>query len=107
MASQARTIEISDIGDLGALVEEVRRSRSPRILRRDGEDVAVLTPLTRTAKPSDGQVGRPRAPTKREVADSRAAIQSAAGSWQDIDVEKLKDELRRQRAMATRPSVDL
>ena len=107
MASQARTIDISDVGDLGILVEEIRISQTSRILRRDGEDVAILTPLTRTAKPRDGRVGRPRAPTKREVADSRAAIRSAAGSWQDIDVEKLKDELRRQRAVATRPSVDL
>jgi hypothetical protein len=93
MESEARTIDVADVGDLGTLVEEIRRSRTPRILRRDGEDVAVLMPLTGTPGRSGG--GGP------------AGIRDAAGLWQDIDAEKLKDELRHQRAVVTRSPVEL
>jgi hypothetical protein len=108
MASEARTIELAEVGDLAALVDEVRRSRRPQILRRDGEDLAVLVPMTMTsARRSGYRMARLRPPAAEEIERSRAGITEAAGSWQDIDVEGLKDDLRRQRDIATRPSVEL
>jgi hypothetical protein len=107
MVSEARTIDIADIADLGTLVEEIRRSRTPRILRHDGEDVAVLMPLTGTPGPSGGRGRRLPPPTAGEIARSQAGIRAAAGSWKDIDVEKLKDELRHQRGVVTRSPVEL
>jgi hypothetical protein len=107
MESEARTIDVADVGDLGTLVEEIRRSRTPRILRRDGEDVAVLMPLTGTPGRSGGGRRHLRPPTAGEIARSRAGIRDAAGLWQDIDAEKLKDELRHQRAVVTRSPVEL
>ena len=107
MASEVRTIDIADVGDLGTLVEEIRRSRTPRILRHDGEDVAVLMPLATPAQRSGARGSRLRPPTAEEIARSQAGIKKAAGSWQDIDAERLKDELRRQRAIVTRPPVEL
>jgi hypothetical protein len=107
MASDARTIDVADIGDLGTLVEEVRRSRTPRILRHDGEDVALLMPLATTARRASARGSRLRPPTAEEVARSRAAIEEAAGSWRDMDVGTLKDDLRRQRAVVTRPPIEL
>jgi hypothetical protein len=106
VASEARTIELTDIDDLAALVEEVRRSRHPRILRRNGEDVAVLMPTT---MPGSGRarVTRLRPPTAAEVARSRAGIEAAVGTWNDIDTEALKRNLRRQRDVRTRPPVEL
>jgi hypothetical protein len=83
MAREALTIELADVADLSALVDEVRRSRRPRILRQDGEDVAVLIP-TATPKRPGGKARHLRPPTEQEVARSRAGIEAAMGSWQDI-----------------------
>ena len=107
MASEARTIDIADISDLGTLVDEVRRSRTPRILRRDGEDIAVLMPLTRTAQLTSARRARLHPPTTTEIARSQAGIRTAAGSWKEVDVDNLKEDLARQRAVVTRPPVEL
>jgi hypothetical protein len=107
MASEARTIDVADVGDLGTLVEEVRRSRTPRILRQDGEDVAVLMPLAPTTQHANARSARLRPPTAAEIARSQAGIRTAAGSWQDVDVKNLKEDLARQRAVVTRAPVEL
>ena len=106
MAIEARAIELADIDDLVALVDEVRRSRRPRILRQNGQDVAVLAP-TAAVRRSRTTPRHLRPPTAAEVARSRAGIQSAAGSWKDVDAEALKEDLRRQRDIVTRPPVEL
>jgi hypothetical protein len=48
-------VEVMDIGDrpeLVCLAEEVRSSQRARVLRRDGEDLAMLTPLEAPKKRS-------------------------------------------------------
>jgi hypothetical protein len=53
MVRQAEPIEIAAIADaatLGALAEDVQRSRIPRLLTRDGEPAALLSPPPRRAK---------------------------------------------------------
>ena len=45
MAKNIKSIDISDNPELRSLAEEVRRTRQPRILRSDDEDVAVVRPL--------------------------------------------------------------
>lgn len=54
MARKPKTIDISNQPEIMRLVEEVRATHEPRLLRRDSEDVAVLTPVT----------SRKRAPSK-------------------------------------------
>lgn len=53
MAGGLQPIDIASLPDLAPVVDEVRRTRRPRIIRRDGEDVAVLAPPRRAG-------GRPR-----------------------------------------------
>ena len=101
MASEARAIDVADVGDLGTLVEEIRRSGTPRILRHDGEDVAVLVPVS-NAERRHPNVAHLRCPTAEEIQCSRAGIKAAAGSWKDVDTEGLRRELRRQRNVITR-----
>jgi hypothetical protein len=106
MATEALRIELAEVEDLAALVDEVRQSRQPRILRQDGEDVAVLAP----AGGSGGTTRRARLlrrPTAEEIARSRTGIEAAAGSWSDVDTDVLKQELARQREVKTRPPVEL
>lgn|SRR5487761_1302395 len=50
MAQDVRHVEISDLRDAPAweqLVEEVRATNKPAIIRADGEDIAEVRPATR------------------------------------------------------------
>lgn len=42
---EMKSVEIGDVPELVALAEEVRRTNEPRILRRQDEDIAMLTPV--------------------------------------------------------------
>ncbi|MBA2449485.1 MAG: hypothetical protein H0V51_15815, partial [Chloroflexi bacterium] len=45
MTAELEAIDISDVPDLLRLAEQVRTTGEPRILRREGEDIAVLMPV--------------------------------------------------------------
>lgn len=47
MAAEREPIEIGDSPELTRLVDEVAASGQPRILRRKGKDVAVITPVAK------------------------------------------------------------
>jgi hypothetical protein len=91
-------MDISNLPELLRLVEEVRRSAEPRVLRRDREDLAILTPV----KPAP--TGRPRrVKTKADY----EAFRSAFGAWKDIvDAAVLKEDLASARG-SDRPPVRL
>ncbi|MGH2458706.1 MAG: hypothetical protein ACRDIY_07550 [Chloroflexota bacterium] len=50
MAREVKYIDISDNPDLLRIVEEVRSSREPRVLRQGNQDVAIVRPVKRLAK---------------------------------------------------------
>ena len=50
MARALRPIDITDIPELIRIAEEVRVTKEPRLLRRDGEDLAVITPVRPMAR---------------------------------------------------------
>ena len=50
MQRELRRVEVSNIPELLRLAEEVKESQEPRILRRDGEDLAILTPIKPTKR---------------------------------------------------------
>ncbi len=83
MASQQISFDVSTIPQLADLAEEVRRSRTTRLLKRDGETVAVLNPAPLTKR-------------------ARRALQSPklAGPddiWKDYDPEKVRQALQQIR----------
>ena len=91
-----RAVNISNIPDLLALAEEVRKTNEPRLLKRDDEDLAILMPL----KPA----------TKRRPKGTKAdyeAFRSAAGGWQDLDTDRLISQIYEDRHAAERPPVEL
>ena len=89
MTREAARIEISTMPDLARLAEEVARTRTPRVLRRGDEDLAVLSP----AKPKRRRTWK--RPSEEDIARSLAA----AGSWKGIvDTERLKRELDEARS---------
>jgi hypothetical protein len=98
MVSDRETVDISKSPDLLRLVEEVRRSNTPRVLRADNEDVAVLIPVAETKRPKRKRV--------KTDADYRAFLDSA-GSWADVDTEEFKRYIRERRDASSRPPVEL
>lgn len=98
MAQERETIDISHNPDLLRVAQEVQRSKTPRVLRADDEDVAVVMPVTEHSK----RTGK-RAKTD---ADYQAFLDSA-GTWSDVDVDEFKRYIRERRDAGNRPPVEL
>jgi hypothetical protein len=98
MAEHLKPIDISDDPALLRLVDEVRAANGPRVLRRDGEDLAVVMPLPHPMKRRRGRT------LSKEDYD---AFRSSAGGWKDIDTDKLVENIYESRRISTRPPVEL
>jgi hypothetical protein len=98
MAKELRPIDISNAPDLLRIAEEVRNSGEPRVLRRDSEDLAVLSPVVPIAK----RRGR-RTPSKADW----EAFRASAGGWSDVDTDKLVEDIYESRRRSVRPPVEL
>jgi hypothetical protein len=96
MAKEMDYIDISSIPDLLRIAEEVRITKKPHVLRRDNEDLAVLTPITPA-----------RHKAKRTKADYDAFL-AAAGGWKGlVDTDKLIEDIYESRALSTKSRVEL
>lgn len=96
MATEIKAIDVGDLPELARLAEEVRESGEPWILRRDGEDLAIVRPLRKRA----------RKRTKK-ISDHEAFL-SSAGSWKGLgDPDKFIEEIYERRQHAGRPPVEL
>lgn len=100
-----RAIEIVDIDepdDLVRLVDQLRVSHRPAILRSGGRDVAMLTPLALDGTSSELQ------PHTDITETDRAASRAAAGSWAgNVDFEAFRRALAESRSLPPKPPVDL
>ncbi len=100
MARAPQPINISADSTLMRLTEEVATTGMLRVLRRDGEDVAVLMPVRQ--RPPLRRVRRPRT-----EADHHAFLASA-GTWADlVDTEQLRADIAASRAASSRPPIEL
>jgi hypothetical protein len=97
MAKELKAIDVTHRPELLRLAEEVRRTNEPRLLRRDGEDLAVVAPVAPTPK-------RRRARAKTEA--DHGAFLASAGSWKDVDVDRFLAENDERRRLSTRPPVE-
>jgi hypothetical protein len=89
-------VEITNNTDLLRLIEEVSRTNRPKTLCRGSEPIVVVSPV------------RKRRAAKLPSADDIAATMASAGGWRDlVDVERFKEDNRRQKLVSTRPAVDL
>jgi hypothetical protein len=84
MVREAIRIDITTGPDLLTLAEEVARTRTPHVITRGDEELAILSP----ARPKRRLKG------KRITEEDIAASPAAAGSWKGlVDTEKLKRDL--------------
>ena len=98
MAKELAPIDVTNAPDLLRLAEEVRRTGRPRLIRREDEDLAVLTPVAAPAK---------RRSTRGKTEADREAFLSSAGGWRGlVDVDQFLKDIEESRRL-TRPPVEL
>jgi hypothetical protein len=90
-------IDIADESELARLAEEVYQSRQPRILRRAGQDLAIVLPI----EESSG------ARRHRKTAADVSAFRDAAGSWATVDTDQLVEDICKSRRRSVRRPIDL
>jgi hypothetical protein len=99
MARELLAVDVTDLPELRRLAEEVSRTGQPRLLRRDGENLAVLSPVTPTT--------RRRRRRARTEADRKAFL-SSAGGWQgNVDVDAFLKDNAESRRRSSRTPVEL
>lgn len=99
MAKEMRSIDISSVPDLVRIAEEVRTTGRPRILRRNGEDMAMVVPIA---------PGHKRKVRRTRTKADYDAFLSAAGGWKGlVDAEKLLADIYESRAISTKPPIEL
>ena len=105
MAKPMKSIDITNRPDLVAVAEEVRATGEPRLLRRNDEAVAIITPITSVrTRPPKAPAGQRLKPRKMTEADIEAFF-AAAGSWADVDTDKLIEDIYAARRVERVPDV--
>jgi hypothetical protein len=99
MAKELTSTDIGQVPELLRTVEEVRETGEPRILRRDDEDLAVLTPVRPKSRRRSGR----HVPTEADW----EAFRSSAGGWSDLDTDTLVKNIYESRDRSIRPPVEL
>jgi hypothetical protein len=99
MANEMRSIDISGVPDMVRIAEEVRTSGRPRMLRRNGEDMAMVILIAHGYKR--------RIKRARTQADYEAFL-SAAGGWKGlVDADRLLADIYESRELSTKPPIEL
>ena len=96
MPEAYKPIDISNDPELLKLAEEVHSSHTPRILRRNDEDLALLVPV------------KPKRKRKGKTEKDLEAFRASAGGWKDlVDTDKLIADIYESRRHSFRPPVEL
>ncbi len=98
MARGLKPVDISDNPGLLRLVREVQAEKETRVLRREGEDGALLVPVS--------PVGKRRSPHAKTQEDYEAFLPTAGG-WSDVDTDKLIEDIYESRRLSPRPAREL
>ncbi|MGH2586214.1 MAG: hypothetical protein ACRDJE_14975 [Dehalococcoidia bacterium] len=89
MVREAIPVDISTMPDLVRLVDEVARTRTPRVLERNGEAVAVLSPAPVKRRRKGKTV------TPEDIEAARATF----GSWKGhIDAGQFRRDIKAARS---------
>lgn len=107
MAKPMKSIDITNTPELVRLAEEVQAAGEPYMLRRDDQPMVVVMPVTAASIP------RPKPPAKRRLKPKKLtdrdieAFFAAAGSWADMDTDRLIADIYADRRNSNRPPPEL
>jgi hypothetical protein len=97
------SINIRDMPELERLADEVRRNKRPRVLRRDNQDLAIVTPVY-DQNASATQADSEGIWATYDADRVRAALTATMGSWHDLDTNRMISDLYRAREEGSRPA---
>jgi hypothetical protein len=97
MAQERESIDISNNHEMLRLAEEVRRSKTPRVLHADDQDIAIVMPVADLPTRHSKQA--------KTDADYQAFL-AGAGSWADVVTDEFKRPIRERRDAGDRPRVE-
>ena len=86
------TINISKSPDLLRLVEEMKRTKQPRLLKQDSETVAMLMPMGTALEQSTEAIWTDYHPDKVHL-----ALQQSAGTLTGVNRKKLLEDIAHAR----------
>ena len=92
MNSALTPIDISNQPDMLRLVEEVRATRMPRVLKRDHESIAIVMPLAATLP-----IQREDLWKRYDAKRVQRALKQSAGIFVRLDRETLLKDIAAQR----------
>lgn len=88
MTSKLHIVDVTDVPELRAIADEVRRTGEPHVLQADGDNLAIISPTRKT--------GRRR--QRSRTPEDRAAFRASAGGWKDlVDTDALQAAIRESR----------
>ena len=90
-------IDASNLPDLLKIAEEVHDTKIPRLIKRNGEALAMLMPTGATVKRRDDHRQKRTIWTHYNPAQVKAALQQSAGALQGVNHEELLSDLAEQR----------
>lgn len=93
----ATPIDITNIPELVRIAEEVEATKTPRELKRENKTVAVIVPATKAKSK------KKREKTKADY----EAFKAAAGSWKDVDTDRLITNIYEVRRRSNKPPIEL
>lgn len=97
MSTDSRSLEIGNMPEVLRLVNKVRKTRTPRILSRGKKPLALLQPLAIYGKRDK------KAKSKKDY----EAFLASAGTWSDVDTDRLVKGIYESRNLSSRPPVNL
>jgi hypothetical protein len=99
MAAERRVIDVDESPDLIRLVDDIEACNGTTVLRRNGEERAVVTPMAAPVRRRQ----RPTDPDKL-----RQALKATAGGWQGlVDTDKLIEDIYAARDLPERHLPDM
>jgi hypothetical protein len=98
--SQPTPIDITNIPELRHLVEEMRASNKPRLLKQDRESVALLMPLGTTLKHHQPAT-QEDIWTDYDAGKVRTALAQSAGTLAGVNRKSLLTDIRIQRTQGS------
>ncbi len=98
MSRQIIPIDASNLPDLLKAAEEVDSTKTPRLIKRHGETLAMLMPVGATVQHRDDHPRKRTIWTRYDPQRVKTALKQSAGALQGVDRKELLRNLASQRS---------
>jgi hypothetical protein len=105
MAREVKALDVTDTPELLRVAEEVQRTKQPRLLQREQQDVAMIVPVTPPASITVALADPDNIWANYDPERMRAALKKSAGALARVDGAQLVKDIyeARDQDPRTRP----